>query len=308
MMVSSTMRRCAFAAAVVALATSAGAARLGAQDTTAAAGRRARVQAVVAAELAFSRAAGEKGVRDAFLEYLSDDGVIFVPRATSGKAFYAARPAPPILLQWRPEFVDASADGELGYTTGPWSIRLRAGEPVRATGRFFTVWRREKDGRLRALVDLGVEAPPTEAPDEPTVPSVAAAPPAVTRGSAIEDLRRADAELCRADAAAGLASALTERADPAVRLLRDGAPPAVGLDAAARAAAALPPASCRRLGGGLASSLDLGYTYGEYGPPGGAASAGAGNYLTVWRRDADGAWRAVALVRSAWPPDRPGAH
>ncbi|HET9984723.1 MAG TPA: DUF4440 domain-containing protein [Longimicrobiales bacterium] len=300
------MRRYAPAAAVM-LATSAGAARLGGQDVTAAAGRHAGVRDVVAAELAFSRAVGQNGIRDGFLEYLSDDAVVFAPRAAAGKKVYAGRPASPALLEWRPEYADASADGGLGYTTGPWTLRPAPGQPVRATGRYFTVWRREADGRFRALVDLGVQAPPAEPPDEPAVAAVAGAPPAVPRAAARDALFGADADLCRADSAAGLGSALAARADPAVRLLRDGAPPAVGLDAAAHAAAALPPASCRRLGGGLASSLDLGYTYGEFGPPRGATSAGSGNYLTVWRRGSDGAWRAVALVRSAWPPDRPGS-
>ena len=49
--------------------------------------RQANRLAVVEAERAFARAAATKGTRDAFLEFLAGDGIIFQPGPVNGKQF-----------------------------------------------------------------------------------------------------------------------------------------------------------------------------------------------------------------------------
>src|SRR5438445_1051794 len=81
--------------------------------------RQANRLAIVEAECAFARAAATKGTRDAFLEFLTDDGIIFQPGPVNGKQFWQARAPRKGLLSWEPIFADVSLAGDMGYTTGP---------------------------------------------------------------------------------------------------------------------------------------------------------------------------------------------
>src|SRR6266404_8866199 len=80
-------------------------------------------RALVEMEHAFAKAAATKGTRDAFLEFLADDGIIFQPGPVNGKKFWTERPSRKGLLSWEPVFADVSRAGELGYTTRPWEFR-----------------------------------------------------------------------------------------------------------------------------------------------------------------------------------------
>jgi len=61
----------------------------------------------------------------------------------------------------------------------------------------------------------------------------------------------------------------------------------------------------------VSSSGDLGYTWGRYelhlpGPENGQAAARTGSYVTIWRRQPDGAWKFVLDGGSPdGPPPRP---
>ena len=59
----------------------------------------------------------------------------------------------------------------------------------------------------------------------------------------------------------------------------------------------------------VADSGELGYTWGTYefrGPPGpdGKSRVGTGHYVTIWKRQADGAWRFVLDTGNPHPPAR----
>src|SRR5215831_9619762 len=47
--------------------------------------------ALVEMEHAFAKAAATKGTRDAFLEFLADDGIVFQPGPVNGKKFWTER-------------------------------------------------------------------------------------------------------------------------------------------------------------------------------------------------------------------------
>src|ERR1041385_6183656 len=114
-------------------------------------------RALVEMEHAFAKAAATKGTRDAFLEFLADDGVIFQPAPVNGKRFWTERQPRKGLLNWEPAFADVSRAGDLGYTTGPWEFRPNGPDdkPV-AFGQYFTVWKKQSDGSWKAVLDRGV--------------------------------------------------------------------------------------------------------------------------------------------------------
>ena len=64
------------------------------------------------------------------------------------------------------------------------------------------------------------------------------------------------------------------------------------------------------VGGEMAASGDLGYTYGTASWPGadaqGKKTTRTGKYLTVWKRQADGSWKVVADIGNPDPPAKVG--
>ena len=104
---------------------------------------------VVAAELAFARAAQEDGQWSAFREFAADDSVMFVPEPVSARDWLKDRANPPQAVRWQPHHVWSSCDGSLAVTRGAWQ---RADG---ATGYFTTVWRRQRNGEYRWTLDQG---------------------------------------------------------------------------------------------------------------------------------------------------------
>ena len=56
---------------------------------------------------------------------------------------------------WKPDFVDVSSSGDLGYTYGQYTfIRLDSiGNETASQGIFHTVWKRQSDGNWRFVYD-----------------------------------------------------------------------------------------------------------------------------------------------------------
>ena len=108
-------------------------------------------------EKAFERAAAEKGVNRAFLEFSAPDGVCFNPNAVNCREYWGARTASSAALLWNPNFVDVSSNGAMGYTTGNSIYRPRGkDDPEAYYGQYVTVWQRQPNGNYLAVLDLGV--------------------------------------------------------------------------------------------------------------------------------------------------------
>ena len=59
------------------------------------------------------------------------------------------------ILEWEADFVDVAASGDLGYTYGHYNFEAKdsTGNPIKATGTFHTVWKRQPDGSWRYVWD-----------------------------------------------------------------------------------------------------------------------------------------------------------
>jgi ketosteroid isomerase-like protein len=80
------------------------------------------LEALAQTERDFAKAATEKGIRDAFLEFFADDAVALVPEPASWKTRLRAGPSVPFSeheLLWEPRVGDVAASGDLGWLTGP---------------------------------------------------------------------------------------------------------------------------------------------------------------------------------------------
>jgi ketosteroid isomerase-like protein len=269
-------------------------------------GGSAEAPSIVDAERAFARASVEKGMRDAFLEFLDDSAVVFRPQPVNGKVFYRDRPARPGALVWQPAHAELAAAGDMGYTTGPWEFREGGPEgKAIAWGTYISVWHDTPDSGWKVLADIGVGIPaPVDSVVEREVDVVRSSAGII--GCADPATAVLDEETMLGEAAAqdGFAKALLDAATDDVRVYRDGAPPWLGREAVVLELAARGGSwRCAPTGGGGSSSGDFGYSYGTAAPvPADPNADGPGSYLHIWRLDGERGWSLALEVIIPGPP------
>jgi len=242
---------------------------------------------LIAAEKSFNNKAKETDTKTAFLSFLADDGVVFQKgTAVNGKQVWSERNADQTQLSWRPVSAMISSGGDLGYTTGPWEFR----ESLNATeasdfGEYFTVWKRQKDGKLKVMADLGINHQKTELP-----PTIKVSSAGITAGNPISVLELENHFIL--DENASGSKIYVNYLGSSVHILRQGEGPFTSV----RALAELTPVTYQFtfIGGETAKSKDLAYAYGNvtYLLNG---KHREGNYLRVWKVE-HGQWKIVAEV------------
>jgi len=256
------------------------------------------VAPVVEAERAFARMAQEKGSAEAFRTFIAEDGQMFLPRPTRAKPLLEAGKIPIGPLRWWPVYAGIATSGDLGFTTGPAIVGTG---PAAGHAVFFTIWKRQRDGGWRWVMDKGVSqrAEPPGGESAP-VQALAAGTP---RGSAAwAEVSAAEAALAKA-LATDARRALVDALAPDGRLLRNGPPPAIGRKAVQAVLAEEPVRMATAPIGGEASAAgDLAYTYGTASWTD-ESGARTGHYLRVWQHRARG-WRVVIDQTSAPPAAR----
>jgi len=114
--------------------------------------------ALLEADRAFAADADAHGVHAAFKAAMAPDAVIFRPGPVGAQAWLEAHPDWAALIAWVPDRVEISSTGDLGVTSGTWTLRPAPDAEVSDQGRYITVWRL-RDGRWQAVVDHGVSLP-----------------------------------------------------------------------------------------------------------------------------------------------------
>jgi ketosteroid isomerase-like protein len=118
----------------------------------------ARAAAVRASEQAFAKSMADRDFIT-FGSFIAEDAVfINAGRPLRGRAAILAfwkrffdAPSPP--FSWRPEVVEVTGRGDMGYTTGP--VTSSAGA---LTAHFHSAWRLGADGRWQIVFDNGYPA------------------------------------------------------------------------------------------------------------------------------------------------------
>ena len=109
---------------------------------------------LAAAETEFGRHSVREDMRVAFLANFADDGVFVRNGWMVSNDWLRPRPAPPIVLDWHPQYVEAASSGDMGLSTGPWKITSKKDPSAAPThGQFVSVWRREASG-WRVVMDV----------------------------------------------------------------------------------------------------------------------------------------------------------
>ncbi|MCU7523803.1 MAG: nuclear transport factor 2 family protein [Ignavibacteria bacterium] len=115
------------------------------------------------ADMEFSRLSQEKGSNEAFLAFASDSAVLLrknsypVEGKSAIRSLLSRRPDTSFVLIWKPVFADIASSGELGYTYGTYEVRTPGGLKLTGEGTYVTIWKRDKNGRWKFVLDAGNE-------------------------------------------------------------------------------------------------------------------------------------------------------
>jgi ketosteroid isomerase-like protein len=244
--------------------------------------------ALLAADRAHARAAD-------FMSAFADDATYLHPGAAlvRGKdAIRSALAGSPGPVTWTPEYADVSDDGTLGYTYG-WTRQRDL------QGKYLACWRRQPEQPWRIIAYTRTQ-PATGGARPPARHVVPAAP---VRGRAdSHELLSADSAFSALSVAQGARAAFVAfAAADAVTLGPGGGPMNHGPVAIAATFNGFPADAVLEwapVTAQVAGSGDLGCTVGEALV---RARGSYSKYLTVWKRQADGAWKFVADGGNARP-------
>ena len=122
----------------------------------------AQPSTIVAAEIAFARAAREQGQWTAFRQFAAPGALLHGANGPFPiEPWLATQTDPPQAVQWEPRAVVISCDGALAVSQG------RYRDPDGKVGNFVTVWERQGNGEYRYVFDAGGDDVPQPPPRKP---------------------------------------------------------------------------------------------------------------------------------------------
>ena len=131
---------------------------------------RAPVDPLRAADVAFSRDAERLGAGEAFGRYAAPDAQIFssAGELITGPQAITASFGPAVAnssFTWQPVYGEVSTGGDLGFTVGNAVVTLERqdGAAVVRYSKYLTVWKRQKDGAWKYVLDGGNSRPSPKA-------------------------------------------------------------------------------------------------------------------------------------------------
>jgi ketosteroid isomerase-like protein len=252
---------------------------------------------VVAAERAFAADGLELGVQASFLKHSAPEGIVFAPEPILAKAAFAEPRPKGRPLVWWPLWAGIARSGDLGFTTGPYTLDGKPG------GYYFTVWARQPDGTWRWLFDGG---PPSDqsgaAPkDSPVAYAKLSSRRAGSSGKAMAEVIEAEKALHAAARTDVKAAFLAVVAEDGRIVGSRGKPPASPDELEAELATRAGAIAFAPLGGQASNAGDLAWTYGAANWTARDGSAQRGHYVRIWRNDKPG-WRLLFDELLAAPP------
>jgi uncharacterized protein (TIGR02246 family) len=126
----------------------------------------AREREIRALESAMATAAAEKGA-EGYMSFYAEDAVelpngaqMLLGKESIGQTMTFLNDKNN-RLTWSPVHVDVSESGDLGYTFGNYEFRSigKDGKPAVEHGKYTTIWKKQKDGRWKVVLDMGNSNP-----------------------------------------------------------------------------------------------------------------------------------------------------
>lgn len=117
---------------------------------------------IIETEQEFAEMVKKDGIPKAFLYYAADDVVLMrnnnliIGKESLRKSYNKPKQGNrKVTLSWKPDFVDVSLSGDLGYTFGKYVYTTTdsIGQTRKIEGIFHSVWKRQPDGKWRFVWD-----------------------------------------------------------------------------------------------------------------------------------------------------------
>ncbi|HKP67729.1 MAG TPA: hypothetical protein VJV05_00510 [Pyrinomonadaceae bacterium] len=259
-------------------------------------------QQIYETERAFEREVAEKGIREAFIKYLSPVGVMFRPEPVVGRAWWSSRPKSPAALTWNPIRIVVSENGALAYSVGN-SIYKPKGptDTDEFYGHYLSIWNRQADGQYLAALDVGINHPKQSPVEANWKPGTDPSPNKnekhlVASESSIGFYRMAEER--------GLSKAYKAYAADDIFLMRDENLPVAGRDAAAKFTGDQKLAIKFAKRRSFVEAGDLAWVHSQYSlRDKDGTEKESGNYVQVWTLR-NGKWLIAADVFIAIPPPK----
>lgn len=264
-------------------------------------------ESLISAERGFAATSVATDTRTAFLANFAPDGVVFDAGPVNARSVWEQRPEGGPVLFWGPEIADVSAAGDMGYTSGPYEVRMTPDEDAVAWGHFVSVWRKDGEGNWRVAADGGVaHGPATLSPDS-VVERIGGG---TEQSSRLDDegidaarpaLLEVDAEYSRSVAEHGFTASMDDFVDQSARFYRNGQLPFVGKETIVMAASVTETVwTDSEIRAAIVSdSGDMGCTWGvvQVRPELGTENTQLhASYYRIWKQDANSSWRVVIDV------------
>jgi ketosteroid isomerase-like protein len=118
-------------------------------------------QKMMDADRAFSKFSVEKGMKNAFLEYIDSNGVLLKPNqfpivGADAIDYLIQENDSSYTLQWEPRNGAVAKSGELGYTYGLYALKP-SGKDTTIYGTYVSIWKKQLDGSWKFVLDSGNE-------------------------------------------------------------------------------------------------------------------------------------------------------
>jgi ketosteroid isomerase-like protein len=122
----------------------------------------ARIKALNAmqqTDVDFARMAEDDGFRKAFLEYMEEDAVLLRDNhmpiiGADAVQYISSINDSSFNISWEPQGGDVAESGDMGYTFGLYQLKTETEEQ---RGTYITIWRKQKDGKWKYVLDAGTQ-------------------------------------------------------------------------------------------------------------------------------------------------------
>lgn len=256
---------------------------------------------VIKAEESFNKQVERNGIKDAFLNVADQEGIVFRPQPVRIVDFYGNIDKQPGRLSWKPNFARIAANGDLAFSAGPYVYQNGNNDTDKVFGDYVSIWRTDDNGKLKLLMDLGVQHPePTQTPvsdfTEPDPAKLSAPSKDPFQGKNI--ILATDKAFNHSLTISSLAS-YKEFLSPEGRYYFPGVEPMVGQDRVMRfidnEGISI---NATTINAGRSASNDLAYSYGSASIKQGTVTNNY-YYVRIWEMDKNHKWDILLEVFSA---------
>ncbi len=116
---------------------------------------------MLAADRAFSKMSEEKGMKNAFLEYIDSNGVLLRPDqlpivGADAIDYLIQQNDSAYTIKWEPRNGTVARSGELGYTYGIYALKPNIKDTI-IYGTYVSIWKKQANGDWKYVLDSGNE-------------------------------------------------------------------------------------------------------------------------------------------------------